>query len=373
MSSDPCEVFVDNQPDLDHLMADAMRAPWVAVDTEFERIRTFFPRLCLIQIATPQWTVCIDPLANINLSGVGALLASAEPIKIFHAARQDIEVLQHTLGILPGGLFDTQIAAALSGFGEQVGYARLVKEICDVELSKAYTRTAWCRRPLNDDEIRYALDDAHYLGELYQHLTNLLQQRGRVAWATEDFTFLACADVIEAGSASAVKRILRACSSFDRESQSVANALALWREEAAQRLDRPREWLLALDAIVEIARSRPQSLTQLEQLPGVESGTVKRRGQAILDVVERAHREAVNYIPLQKPGRVDPAIKALGNRMWSCLRTLCTEADLPTASVARRDDIRRLASGERDLPLLKGWRRQFAGEALLEISTQTDE
>ncbi len=373
MRVDPSKVFIDNQADLDDLMADAIGAPWVSVDTEFERIRTFFPRLCLIQMATPQWTVCIDPLADITLSGVGALLASAEPVKIFHAARQDMEVLQHTLGILPGTLFDTQIAAALAGFGEQVGYARLVKEICDVELSKAYTRTAWCRRPLIDVEIRYALDDAHYLGDLYQHLKTLLDQRGRTAWATEDFSLLACGDVIEAGAASAVKRILRACSSFDREGQSVAHALALWREEAARRLDRPREWLLALDVIVEIARSRPQNLTQLEQLPGVESGTVKRRGQAILEVVERAHSEAVNYTPLQKPGRVDPAIKALGNRMWSYLSALCAEADLPTASVARRDDIRRLAFGERDLPLLKGWRRQFAGEALLEISTQTDE
>ena len=320
MRVDPSKVFIDNQADLDELMADAMGAPWVSVDTEFERIRTFFPRLCLIQMATPQWTVCIDPLADMTLSGVGALLASAEPVKIFHAARQDMEVLQHTLGILPGTLFDTQIAAALAGFGEQVGYARLVKEICDVELSKAYTRTAWCRRPLIDEEIRYALDDAHYLGDLHQHLKTLLDQRGRTAWATEDFSLLACGDVIEAGAASAVKRILRACSSFDREGQSV-----------------------------------------------------KRRGQAILEVVERAHSEAVNYTPLQKPGRVDPAIKALGNRMWSYLSALCTEADLPTASVARRDDIRRLASGERDLPLLKGWRRQFAGEALLEISTQTDE
>lgn len=373
MSINPPQVFIDNQADLDDLMADAMGVPWVAVDTEFERIRTFFPRLCLIQIATPQWTVCIDPLADITLSGVGVLLASAEPVKIFHAARQDMEVLQHTLGVLPGALFDTQIAAALSGYGEQVGYAQLVKDICDVELSKAYTRTAWCRRPLNDQEIRYALDDAHYLGDLYQHLTTLLQQRGRTAWAIEDFTFLACGDVIEAGSASAVNRILRACSSFDRAGQSVAHALALWREEAARRLDLPREWLLALDAIIEIARSRPQSLTQLEQLSGVEPGMVKRRGQAILEVVQRAQSEAVDYTPLQKPGRPDPAVKALGNQMWSYLCALCTEANLPTASVARRDDIRRLASGERDLPLLKGWRRQFAGEALLEISTQTGE
>jgi len=370
---DPYENFVDKQADLDDLMADAMDAPWVAVDTEFERIRTFFPRLCLIQIATPQWTVCIDPLADITLSGVGALLASAEPVKIFHAARQDMEVLQHTLGVLPGVLFDTQIAAALSGYGEQVGYAQLVKEICDVELSKAYTRTAWCRRPLNDEEIRYALDDAYYLGDLYQHLTTLLQQRGRSAWAKEDFSLLACGEVIEAGSTSAVNRILRACSSFDQVGQSIAHALALWREEAARHLDRPREWLLALDAIVEIARSRPQSLTQLERLPGVEPGTVRRRGQAILEVVQRAQSEAVNYTPLQKPGRVEPAIKALGNQMWSHLCALCTEADLPTASVARRDDVRRLASGERDLPLLKGWRHQFAGKALLEISTQTGE
>ena len=373
MRVDAPQIYIDTQAELDALVAEASAAPWIALDTEFERVRTFFPRLCLLQIATPERAACIDPLGDISLAGVNALLSSGAPLKIFHAARQDLEVLQHALDVLPDVLFDTQIAAALCGYGEQVGYAQLVKEICGVELSKAYTRTTWCRRPLQEQEICYALDDVHYLGDLYRHLSERLEQHGRTGWAEEDCAVLARGETIESGAASAVNRVLRACHSLDQAGQSVAHALALWRERAARRRDRPREWLLGLDTIVEIARHRPSNLSQLGQLAGVEASTVTHRGQEILDAIEQGRAGAQDYTPLQRSVRPDPAVKALGNRLWKHLGELCMQAGLPTASVARRDDIRALAAGERDLRLLQGWRREFAGNTLLDLAERAGE
>ena len=164
----------------------AKSASWLGVDTEFERVRTFFPRLCLLQMATSEQAVCIDPLAELDWDGVRNLISEPRPVKIFHAARQDLEVLQQHFSVVPGEFFDTQIAAAFCGYGEQVGYARMVKEICDVTLSKAFTRTPWCRRPLSEAEVQYALDDVHYLGTLYHTLLAGLQDRGRENWLVED-------------------------------------------------------------------------------------------------------------------------------------------------------------------------------------------
>ena len=171
-------LWIDHQEALDAWVIHAKSASWLGVDTEFERVRTFFPRLCLLQMATSEQAVCIDPLAELDWDGVRALISEPQPVKIFHAARQDLEVLQQHFSVVPGAFFDTQIAAAFCGYGEQVGYARMVKEICDVSLSKAFTRTPWCRRPLSEAEVQYALDDVHYLGTLYHTLLAVMFRGG---------------------------------------------------------------------------------------------------------------------------------------------------------------------------------------------------
>ena len=360
--------LITTSAELDRLCRDIEQSSWVALDTEFERVRTFFPRLCLIQIATQDQVACIDPLAKMDLVGLVQVLSSTGPMKILHAARQDIEVLHHGLGILPKPLFDTQIAAALCGHGEQVSYAQLVKSLCGVSLSKQYTRAEWSRRPLSEGEIRYAIDDVRYLGELYRQLHQELGQRGRLDWAEEDFQELASGRSIESGATIAVRKVQAASRRFDRTGQSVAHVLARWREETARRDDRPREWVLPLEAILQIAQERPASHHHICLLSGLSEGSARRWSQEILAAVQRGQREADNYVPLPPPRRPDAQEKALGNRLWQCLQVLCEQGDLPTASVARRDDIRQLAIGDRNLPLLRGWRERFAGAELLALA-----
>lgn len=348
----------------------AAKAPWLSIDTEFERIRTYYPKLCLVQIGAPGESVCIDPLADISLDPLREAIAESPAVKIFHAARQDLEVLHHALALVPNHLFDTQIAAAMTGYGDQMGYAHLVKTICGVELSKAYTRTSWCRRPLTDQEILYAFDDVEYLDTICDQLRHELESKDRLGWHAEDCAALLSGEWMDAENAG-IEKVAKACSGLGQEAQSVAHALAVWREETAQRRDRPREWLLATTAIVALAERRPASLSELAKVADIEPGTVKHRGDEILEVIKEGKKNADGFIARKPPTRPDEKTKALGNALWDTLNRLCAEAEIPTSCVAKRDDIRALAAGRRDLRLLTGWRRDFAGEKLEKIATET--
>jgi len=365
-------LWIDGQADLDAWIERAASAPWLGVDTEFERVRTFFPRLCLLQMATPDQAVCIDPLADLDWDGIRELITQSQPTKIFHAARQDLEVLYHYLSVLPANFFDTQMAGALCGYGEQVGYAPLVKEICNVSLPKAFTRTPWCRRPLSSEEIQYALDDVHYLGILYETLHAALRQRGRLSWLVDDCTALVSNEALQQAEAAPINRVLRACAGMDRKSQSVAAALTKWREDLARQKDRPREWMLSTDVVVELARSRPKNLQELARVVGLEKAMLKRRGKELLEIIRVGESPGPDFMPLSKPGKPDPGLRALGNAMWKRLGELCEREGIPTSAVAPRDEIRALAAGERDLRILSGWRRAFVGESLLALASPAD-
>ena len=365
-------LWIDGQADLDAWIERAESAPWLGVDTEFERVRTFFPRLCLLQMATPDQAVCIDPLADLDCDGIRELITQSQPTKIFHAARQDLEVLYHYLSVLPANFFDTQMAGALCGYGEQVGYAPLVKEICNVSLPKAFTRTPWCRRPLSSEEIQYALDDVHYLGILYETLHAALRQRGRLSWLVDDCTALVSNEALQQAEAAPINRVLRACAGMDRQSQSVAAALTKWREDLARQKDRPREWMLSTDVVVELARSRPRNLQELARVVGLEKTMLKRRGKELLEIIRVGESPGPDFTPLSKPRKPDPGLRALGNAMWKRLGELCEREGIPTSAVAPRDEIRALAAGERDLRILSGWRRAFVGESLLALASPAD-
>jgi ribonuclease D len=365
--------WIDCQQDLDTWVNHAEAAPWLGVDTEFERVRTFFPRFCLLQMSTPEKSVCIDPLADLDWDAVRKLFTQTRPMKIFHAARQDLEVLHHYLSVLPANVFDTQIAGALCGHGEQVGYAYLVKEICGISLPKAFTRTPWCRRPLSEEEIQYALDDVHYLGTLYETLSAELQDRGRASWQSDDCAALVSDQALQKAQRAPIHRVMRACAGMDDASQSVAVALAKWREDLARKKNRPREWLLSTDVVVELARARPQNLQALAAVPGLEKSTLKRQGEELLAVIRASESPASDFTPMSRPIRPDAALKALGNDLWKHLKEACEREGIPTSVVARRDEIRALAAGERhNLRILNGWRRVFVGESLLALTSQAN-
>jgi len=359
-------LWIDCQERLDAWVAHAKNAPWLGVDTEFERVRTFFPRLCLLQMSTPDRAVCIDPLAELDWNGIRTLIGERHPIKVFHAARQDLEVLQQHFSVVPGQFFDTQIAAAFCGYGEQVGYARMVKDICDVALPKAFTRTPWCRRPLSEAEVQYALDDVHYLGMLYETLREALRDHGRETWLSDDCAALVSEESLRKAENAAIEKVIRACAGMDRASQSVAASLARWREDLARKKDRPREWLVSTETLIELSRTRPKNQQDLSAVTGLEKGTLKRRGEEILGVIRMSETPDPDFVALPRPTRPDAAQKALGNALWKYLGEVCEREGVPKSAIAPRDEIRALAAGKRNLRVLSGWRRTFVGESLLE-------
>jgi len=350
---------------LDQFCEDMSQSLWVGLDTEFERIRTYHPRLCLIQFSTPNQTVCIDPLSDLDLRPVARLLGSDGPLKIIHSARQDIEVIKHVIGVVPSPLFDTQIAAAFCGFGQQVGYAALVEAICDIKLTKGYTRTAWCKRPLSRNQIAYALDDARYLGRLYEFLESKLQSSQRLSWAQEEFNTLVSTDMLAASKLAAVKKVSKTARDLSQVGQSIATGLARWREKAAMHCDQPRQWLLTNQQLLTISAAAPLSVIELAQIEDVTTEFCRRWGETVISVVERGQDEAVHFPVRDRPTKLSPRQKALENILWKELQKISNLANLPPSLIARRDDIRALAAGKKDIPLLSGWRSEFAGEALL--------
>jgi len=241
-------VFVQDQTALHDLCQRLQDSSWVAIDTEFMRERTYYARLCLIQIATPNVVACIDPLA-VDIGSLLDLIYSPTRLKVFHAARQDLEVFHDVRGNPPQPVFDTQIAAALLGFEDQIGYGALVQAVTEVKLEKQHTRTDWCVRPLTSQQLRYAEDDVVYLCEVYLNLSRRLTALGRYAWLEEECAALADPARFHNEAEQAYKRI-RQGYQLPVAAQSVLKALAAWRERTAQTRDLPRNWI-APDSILE--------------------------------------------------------------------------------------------------------------------------
>jgi ribonuclease D len=361
---------IETQAALEASCDAAAQNPWVGLDTEFERIRTYYPKLCLIQMSTPELTVCVDPLVDLDFAPLLALLANPAVVKIFHAARQDLEVLDTALGIGATPVFDTQIAAQLCGYREQVAYVELVKTVCKVNLPKQHTRTTWCRRPLSSAEIKYALDDARYLGAIYLDLKGRLDTLGRNSWVREDCERLTSPATLASGPKRAIGKIQSGARGLDREGQSIAFQLALWREDTAQSRNRPREWILSSKTLLAIAATVPTNSADLNKIPELLVTERRRWSSAILLAVKAGANLAPEYQPMDMSVRPNIEQKRAEQLLWQHLKVVCETVGIPTAAVAPREDIRKLVRGERDIRLLHGWRRQFVGRDLRDLVIQ---
>ncbi len=337
--------------------------PWLALDTEFVRERTYYARLSLIQIAAPGVLVCIDPLAVAELDVLLEVLYAPHIVKVLHSARQDLEVFHDLRGSPPAPVFDTQIAAALSGQDEQISYAALVHSVLGVKLEKLHTRTDWSARPLSEDQLRYAADDVRYLRDVYQHLERKLTALGRRDWLTQECARLTQRELYENHPEQAYARI-KGARGLPPGGQNVLRAVAAWREKAAQRRNLPRNWVLRDAVIVEIARQMPRSREQLESISGLGRGTLQTWGEAILGAV--AQGLAAALAPARhNPGRLDSEQTRRYRAMVDAVERRASELQISAALLASRRDLKALARGERSGALLSGWRRQMIGDELL--------
>ena len=358
--------MIDSADALTAFVESAARASVLALDTEFMREKTYRAELCLLQIADGARAVCIDPLTltarGVDLRALAPLLTSTATVKVMHAARQDLEVLLPAVGLVQP-VFDTQVAAALAGHPAQVGYAELTRRLLGVELSKAHTRADWSRRPLSAAEQEYALDDVHHLAALRTSLLETLAAKGRLSWLEEDLAALANADALRVDPEDAWKKV-KGLPSLDPDRQRLAQSLAAWRERRAIERNRPRGWIVDDVTLREILVRLPRNPDELAALPEMPESTVRKCGEELLALVRDA---AISDPPppLPRRERPDPALLALVKRLADVSAKVATDLAINAEVLATRRELERLATGKRDVSLLRGWRNEVVGEKLL--------
>lgn len=344
-------------------------AEFVTVDTEFIRETTFWPRLCLIQVAGPDETVLIDALASgLDLAPFFDLMRDPDVMKVFHAARQDVEIVVHLGGFVPTPMFDTQVAAMVCGFGDSISYDQLVQKVCGIALDKSDRFTDWARRPLTDSQLAYAAADVTHLRVVYAHLRAMLDKQGRTDWVAEEMAVLTSPATYRTEPEAAWERLkLRVRKPAEL---IVLKELAAWREREAQSRDVPRSRILKDDAIYEIAAQQPRDVAALGRLRMIPKGFERSRtGEEIVATVLRALEIPRAQWPELPKGRVVPEGSAAAVELLKVLLRLTAERQGVAAKVlATVDDLESIAiDDEADVPALRGWRRDLFGETALRL------
>jgi ribonuclease D len=355
--------YVDTPAELERLCQTLALSSWLAIDTEFLRESTYYPKLCLLQIAGEGALACVDPLRLSDLSPLWRLIYSPAKLKILHAGRQDLEIFYYLHGQLPKPVFDTQLAAPLLGYPEQIGYAQLVAEVLGVSLEKSYTRSNWHQRPLDAQQIRYAIDDVRYLGPLFCSLRQRLERLGRLEWLAPEFTSLTDPATYANPPEEAWRRIKGAFKLNPRQ-LAILKRLAAWREEMAMASDRPRGWVINDDLLCQLARMQPQTPEEMARLRGIEAKFIKRYGETLCRLIARVPDEASPPAPA-KPLAPTPEQEALLDCLSALVKLQAAKHGLnPQALASRKDLVRFLACPEKSA-LCQGWRREVIGEELL--------
>ena len=357
-------LYIDTEADAAALASEWAGVERLAVDTEFVRESTYRARLCLLQLSDGERIACIDTLALGGPGPFADLLLDPRVGKVFHAARQDLEVLNEHLGAVPWPVWDTQVAAAMLGHPDQVGYTQLTGAELGVTLPKDHARTDWSRRPLSEEQLQYAAADVEWLLPLAERLETALEHLGRRAWAADESASL-CDPGLYAFDAPGAWRRIKGISRLAGPALARAVALAGWREEEARRCDRPRRWILADEAILALAERNPDGRDALTRAEALPPAVARRHGDALLALLQEA---ADTQAPLQLPStRLEPAQDRLSRQLMARIRELAEQHRISAPLLATRKDIEALVRGQRDLPLLQGWRRDLAGEELLRM------
>ena len=364
-------VIITDSDALARLCLDLQGGTCVGVDTEFHRERTYFATLCLVQLAGGGRVMAVDTLApEMDLTPLFRLLKNPEVVKIFHAPDQDIEMLLQVSGAVPAPVFDTQVAAALCGFGDQLAYAALVEGIAGVAIDKTSQRTDWARRPLDEPRLRYALADAEHLGVLYRYLNRALDRLGRSAWAAEEMAALTDQDRYRVVDLDQWCRIR--VRHPNRRMLAVLRALAAWRESEARRRNLPRAWIAKDEVLIDIATAQPHDAGALASVHGVSTKfAAGRRGTAVLEAIwcglEVGEDECPELSARSRLGGRGALLEALR----SLLRQRCETLRIPARLVATRDELEHIAADEAPaVRALSGWRAEVFGDEALALKSR---
>lgn len=348
---------------LDEAIACWQGRDWLTIDTEFLRIDTYRPKLCLIQIGDGRDAWVIDTVAIIDLSALFARLNEAGTVKVFHAASQDLEIFAQLTGRCPSPIFDTQLAAAMLGKGDQLGYAGLIGQELGIVIDKSLSRTDWSRRPLTAPEIAYAAADVTHLATIYPTLLASLRAAGREVWLLEDANRAADPATYETRPEDAWQR-LKGLSRLDVPAQRAAQRIAAWREAEAIAKNRPRGWIVEDELVYRLAERRPHSKQQLGEL-GLPPKTFERHHEALLAAIAASLGDPP--IALAKDERLSPSQKSLLAKLREVVQATAQTLGVPPGLLAPRADLDALLydGSVAKARALTGWRRAAVGDALL--------
>lgn len=341
--------------------------PYVTVDSEFIRDKTYYPQLCLLQMAGKEAAMVIDPLAEgISLEPLFELMRNPAVIKVFHAARQDLEILYMLSKSIPTPLFDTQIAAAVCGHGESVGYETLVNKIVGKPLDKSSRYTDWSVRPLSEQQLNYALADVTHLRDIYEELRDKIAKSGRMEWIAEEHAVLQEPALYHPPVEDAWNRLKYG--NMRPKQLAVLRELAAWRESEARAMDVPRGRIVRDDILVEIAASMPKKEADLSRLRGVEKQISKSRKDAMLAAVARALAlPAEEHPQSKKKHKFSENITGAMAMLQLLLKVQADAHDIASSMIANKEDLQNIALGKTDTPALKGWRADVFGNQALAL------
>ena len=364
--------IITKNSELEEFCVQAANSEYITIDTEFLRERTYFSKLCLIQLAVPgdenDSAVLVDNLANkLDLSPIYKLFQNENVVKVFHAARQDLEIFYLDSGIFPYPLFDTQIAAMVCGFGDQVAYETLVKQVAKQTLDKSSRFTDWSRRPLTEAQKKYALADVTHLRIIYEFLSQKLQKTNRLTWVEEEIKILISPETYNFDPKNSWKRIKTKSNS--RRFLGIVAALAEFREKFAQTKNIPRNRVIKDDALLELASNKPKNLDDLSKsrllLREARKGEL---ASGLLNAIEKGINTPEADLP-EKLDKTDKSIvnSALADLLRVLLKSCSESAGVASKLIASASDLDSLAAGDRSLATLQGWRLEVFGKSALDL------
>lgn len=358
-------MYIRTQNELLEFINRAQQSDILAIDTEFLREKTYYPQLCLLQMATEEEDVIVDPFTVGSLDALKTLFCDENITKLFHAGSQDIEILYHELGVIPKPLFDTQIAAALLGHSLQIGYGSLVQSTCGITLKKGDSFTDWARRPLSKSQLSYAADDVIYLPKLYRKMKARLEKLGRLSWLENDFSELGNEERYANKPRERFKKLKRV-NQLSKKQLSAARELAAWREETAIKRNLPRKWLITDEQIVESCRREPETIDQLFMVRGLSEKLSTADAREVLEAIKTGLHLPEDSWPKmphknKNEANVDVEVEALA----TIARLRAKENDIAFQALVSMSELTEVARGYTDSEVLKGWRLEIVGKDLL--------
>ncbi|GFO72680.1 ribonuclease D [Bathymodiolus japonicus methanotrophic gill symbiont] len=359
--------FVDSVAELQDLCQKMQQEPWLAIDTEFLREKTYYPKFCLLQVATLEWVACVDPIAlEGELEELFAIINDPAIIKVLHSCRQDVEIFYQLSGKLPAPVYDTQLVAPLLGFQENTGYAMLVSGFLNINLSKIHTRTDWSQRPLSPEQLKYAADDVIYLAKIYQMMQEKLQALGREDWLKEDFEQLMNEDLYDIPPENAWLKI-RGKNKLTGKQLAIVQVLAEWREQLAKKDNRPKNWVLRDELILDMAKLQPLNLKALSDIRGMNDGFVRRYGKQVCELIDNARGLPGLKLKNKANNKKKPGQEAVLDILTGVVRLRADENSLNPVILATRKDLEKLLLDEQQSSLLHGWRFSMVGQELQQL------